>query len=248
MSSDPVFISADRLADPQSLNLYAYVRNNPLSLTDPTGLDFNITGCGQDSATCQNNMFGTTTTDANGKSTFTATVLSNDANGGLVDQSGNKYNGTFDENGFHFSSTTDGSVSGGGQFVHNSAETRLNGSGLFDGTRGRFNSDCGGSCQGKGSLFDVVPGAVQAAKDAIGLSKADALNIFGGHGKSEHYRTSGEQTAHLIQHLAGKNEGKTELHFEGHPPGRDLVNFVLHQVDAIRDAVRHQSSKEPALP
>ncbi len=26
MSADPVFISADRLTDPQSLNLYAYVR------------------------------------------------------------------------------------------------------------------------------------------------------------------------------------------------------------------------------
>lgn len=33
MSPDPVFISAQRLADPQSLNLYAYVRNNPLGLT-----------------------------------------------------------------------------------------------------------------------------------------------------------------------------------------------------------------------
>jgi RHS repeat-associated protein len=43
MSPDPVFISADRLTDPQSLNLYAYVRNNPLSLVHPTGLDFYLT-------------------------------------------------------------------------------------------------------------------------------------------------------------------------------------------------------------
>jgi hypothetical protein len=27
-----------------------------------------------------------------------------------------------------------------------------------------------------------------------------------------------------------------------------LVNFVLHQVDAIRDFSNHQSSKEPPLP
>ena len=39
MSPDPLYIEAHRLADPQRLNLYAYVRNNPVNLTDPTGLD-----------------------------------------------------------------------------------------------------------------------------------------------------------------------------------------------------------------
>ena len=249
MSPDPVFATVNRLYDPQQWNMYSYGRNNPLSNSDPTGLDFNITGCGSNSATCQNNLFGTTSTDANGKSSFTATVLSNDANGGLVDQNGNSYNGTFDQSGFHFSNS-DGSVSGGGQFIHDSAETDLAGSGVFSGTEGRFNSDCGGSCQGKGSISDIVAGsgAVQSAKDAFGLSKEDAFNIFGGHGKAENYRGPGEQDAHIVQHLAGRDNGKTELHFEGHPPGRDLVNFVLHQVDAIHDFVTHESRKEPALP
>ncbi len=36
MSPDPL---AGDIGDPQSLNRYAYVRNNPLTLTDPTGMD-----------------------------------------------------------------------------------------------------------------------------------------------------------------------------------------------------------------
>jgi RHS repeat-associated protein len=39
MSADPLYIEAHRLPDPQRLNLYAYARNNPVNLTDPTGLD-----------------------------------------------------------------------------------------------------------------------------------------------------------------------------------------------------------------
>jgi RHS repeat-associated protein len=36
MSPDPM---GGHLEDPQTLNRYAYARNNPTSLTDPTGLD-----------------------------------------------------------------------------------------------------------------------------------------------------------------------------------------------------------------
>jgi RHS repeat-associated protein len=39
MTPDPLYIEAHRLADPQRLNLYAYARNNPVTLSDPTGLD-----------------------------------------------------------------------------------------------------------------------------------------------------------------------------------------------------------------
>jgi len=38
-SADPVLINANRLADPQQINLYNYARNNPLRFTDPTGED-----------------------------------------------------------------------------------------------------------------------------------------------------------------------------------------------------------------
>jgi hypothetical protein len=41
-SPDPLFVAEHRLADPQLWNLYHYARNNPLSLTDSTGLDVNL--------------------------------------------------------------------------------------------------------------------------------------------------------------------------------------------------------------
>jgi RHS repeat-associated protein len=43
-SVDPVKITPDRLRDPQQLNLYAYVRNNPLRFVDPDGEILKIAG------------------------------------------------------------------------------------------------------------------------------------------------------------------------------------------------------------
>ena len=38
LSPDPAGTKAVTLTDPQTWNMYAYVRNNPTTLTDPTGL------------------------------------------------------------------------------------------------------------------------------------------------------------------------------------------------------------------
>jgi RHS repeat-associated protein len=45
-SPDPIWVTADRMLDPQRLNLYSYVRNNPLKYNDPTGLELQIGDCG----------------------------------------------------------------------------------------------------------------------------------------------------------------------------------------------------------
>jgi RHS repeat-associated protein len=46
-SPDPLWVKADRMLDPQRLNLYAYGRNNPLKYTDPTGMELQVGNCGK---------------------------------------------------------------------------------------------------------------------------------------------------------------------------------------------------------
>jgi RHS repeat-associated protein len=48
---DPAGLSSMHLSDPQTLNRYAYVRNNPLALVDPQGLD-EADACGDEDGIC----------------------------------------------------------------------------------------------------------------------------------------------------------------------------------------------------
>jgi RHS repeat-associated protein len=85
LSPDPV---GGHIEDPQTLNKYAYVRNNPTTLSDPTGLDFYLS-CQQQSSTCgqvdgytglyQGTTTATTNANGNTTSTFTATIVTSDS-------------------------------------------------------------------------------------------------------------------------------------------------------------------------
>ena len=54
MSADPFTVTPGRVVDPQQLNLYAYVRNNPLRHIDPTGMVIDDAACLQDMKHCSN--------------------------------------------------------------------------------------------------------------------------------------------------------------------------------------------------
>src|SRR5207249_10749793 len=74
MSPDPL---GGHIEDPQTLNRYVYVRNNPSNLTDPTGLDFYLrcTPTDENNSTCRDGYIGTT--DRNGA--FTRMVITSDS-------------------------------------------------------------------------------------------------------------------------------------------------------------------------
>lgn len=136
MQADPM---GGHVEDPQTLNRYAYVRNNPTSLTDPTGLDFYLQCTpGKDSNghdvgtnTCQQMQVGTDkkgnaqmawvqgTTGENG---FTATQIGNDAKGNLVDKTTGTgvYTASITGAGVQFSNG--GGTSGTGVFLNKNVD------------------------------------------------------------------------------------------------------------------------------
>jgi RHS repeat-associated protein len=120
------------LEDPQTLNKYAYVRNNSLSLTDSTGLDSYLQ-CPQASSACGQQTVGY---DANGNvqttlvqgvtanGSFTPTQIGNDGSGNLVDKTtgSGAYTASVNGNGVQFSNNG-GQTSSTGVFVNGTPQT-----------------------------------------------------------------------------------------------------------------------------
>lgn len=143
MSPDPL---GGHLENPQSLNKYAYALNNPLTNTDPTGLDSYLQ-CQTASSICASQTVGYDSKGnvqtalvqgvTNSDKSFTPTLIGNanaDGSGGLVDKTTGtgSYTASVNGSGVQFSNDG-GKTSSTGVFDNGTPQTKFQDAGFANG-------------------------------------------------------------------------------------------------------------------
>jgi RHS repeat-associated protein len=255
MSPDPM---GGHLEDPQTLNRYAYARNNPTSLTDPTGLDsyLSCTQTKDNASTCQSQTVGydkngnaqTATVQGvtNADKSFTATQIGNDANGNLVDKTTGtgSYTASVNGSGVQFSNNG-GQSSSSGVFVNGTPQTTFQDAGFANGgalsgfsftlTNSKMEAN-----QTEAGTFTFAGNQFQAG---LALEKAGInwMGPVGANWGSDEFRSwgsglSGANSAHFNVDRAKSNPWSTvpasgNMHFGEHNP---VQNPFYHAYEAAQ--------------
>ncbi len=239
LSPDPL---GGQLIDPQTLNKYAYVRNNPTTLTDPSGLDFGaFFTCGEESDQCHNGLQGQWKQEDDALWNFQTTVIHSGAGGSLTDQSGNSYTGTFNGQDVTFSNA-EGQQSAG-SWIQGSNPTTLGGSGLFQGFTGVFNGNCGGTCVASGSIFGTATQFATLESQMLHNPGMDAVDLFHhtffGFGP-QNYRNGNlaGPDPHLVSRGGTEQAGYDEFHYDSSYPYATVPGFLSHAGSVFRSIGR----------
>jgi RHS repeat-associated protein len=163
-SSVPAPVPYADLTNPQSLNQYVIVADDPSSFADLDGHDFNVGCTAREGAekSCQGGFLGTTDPDGN----FTRTVITSAS---LSDpNSGNT--ATVNENGVQI--TTPNGM-GEGVFIANTPAADVQGSGAFQDFEFKINGNCSGTCLDSGTFqFNGTPDQTRDLLDDRGAFRS----------------------------------------------------------------------------
>jgi RHS repeat-associated protein len=199
-SPDPL---SGHLEDPQTLNRYVYVRDNPLNLTDPTGLDFYLQCTDKDHLGCTQVQ----TDPGNEKSSQwvqadkngNATIITSDSiragqNSATVSENGVVINGQ--NQGIYFENSANDASHWADGKDHNQID--LAGRGDFNGFKFHIDGNCSGTCLSSGtwSFSAVSYGSIgdllnQRGASTIPLEDAVAFLGHGQHPYTTQYRFGG---------------------------------------------------------
>jgi RHS repeat-associated protein len=220
MTPDPIFITKHRVVDPQQWNLYAYVRNNPLNLTDPTGKDLWMKGCGKDTATCNKDYVGTWDKD---HKKFTPTTIQSDKDGNFKD-----HKVTMNTGGIN----VDGKYQG--VFASGTSATVVNGTGNLSGFQATFTSNCLGHCEAAGTM-SALPGHSFSQLLQTLRGPNEKLDVFSGH-EGDQYRGGNKDGPDMhISYLS--NRDSQSMHFDWAFPFGSGGGFAQHTDDFIEEGI-----------